>query len=70
MMSYLVVFLGAGVGGAMRHAMNIWIARYAGTHFPWHTLVINITGSIVMGGESFAGVICPGGFCVLGFNVR
>jgi CrcB protein len=49
MMSYLVVFVGAGVGGAMRHAMNIWVARFAGTHFPWHTLVINITGSMVMG---------------------
>jgi CrcB protein len=48
-MSYLVVFLGAGVGGAMRHAMNIWIARFAGTHFPLHTLVINVSGSLVMG---------------------
>jgi len=49
MMSYVVVFLGAGVGGAMRHAMNIWIARLAGTHFPLHTLAINVTGSLVMG---------------------
>ena len=49
MMGYLVVFLGAGVGGMMRHAMNIWIARFAGTHFPMHTLVINVTGSLVMG---------------------
>jgi CrcB protein len=49
MMAYLVVFLGAGVGGAMRHAINIWIARLAGTHFPMHTLVINVSGSLVMG---------------------
>jgi CrcB protein len=49
MMSYLVVFLGAGVGGALRHAMNIWIARLAGTHFPLHTLLINVSGSLVMG---------------------
>jgi CrcB protein len=49
MMSYVVVFLGAGVGGTMRHAMNIWIARLAGTHFPLHTLAINVTGSLVMG---------------------
>ena len=49
MMGYVVVFLGAGVGGMMRHAMNIWIARLAGTHFPMHTLVINVTGSLVMG---------------------
>jgi fluoride exporter len=49
MLSYLVVFLGAGIGGTVRHAMNIWVARLAGTHFPMHTLVINITGSLVMG---------------------
>ena len=49
MMSYVVVFLGAGVGGTMRHAMNIWIARLAGTHSPLHTLAINVTGSLVMG---------------------
>ena len=49
MLGYVVVFVGAGVGGTMRHAMNIWIARFAGTHFPYHTLAINITGSMVMG---------------------
>jgi CrcB protein len=49
MMGSLVVFVGAGVGGMLRHFLNIWIARLAGTHFPMHTFVINITGSIVMG---------------------
>ena len=49
MMSYVVVFVGAGLGGTLRHFMNIWIARLAGTHFPLHTLVINVTGSMVMG---------------------
>ena len=49
MLGYLVVFVGAGVGGAARHGMNIWVARLMGTHFPWHTLTINILGSLVMG---------------------
>jgi protein CrcB len=49
MMGYLVVFVGAGVGGAIRHGMNIWVARQMGTHFPWHTFLINISGSLVMG---------------------
>src|SRR5439155_20239769 len=31
------------------HAMNIWVARFMGTHFPFNTFVINITGSLVMG---------------------
>jgi CrcB protein len=49
MIGYVVVFVGAGVGGMVRHFMNIWVARLAGTHFPMHTLVINVTGSMVMG---------------------
>lgn len=49
MMGYLVVFVGAGVGGTIRHGMNIWVARFLGTHFPWHTFFINILGSLVMG---------------------
>jgi CrcB protein len=49
MLGYAVVFIGAGIGGACRHGMNIWVARLMGTHFPWHTLLINILGSLVMG---------------------
>ena len=49
MMAYLVVFIGAGVGGAVRHGVNIWVARLLGTHFPAHTLVINVVGSLTMG---------------------
>ncbi len=49
MIGYVVVFVGAGVGGMLRHFMNIWVAKLAGTHFPMHTFVINITGSMVMG---------------------
>jgi CrcB protein len=49
MLGYVVVFVGAGIGGAIRHAMNIWVARFLGTHFPWHTFFVNILGSLVMG---------------------
>jgi CrcB protein len=49
MIPYLAVFVGAGLGGAARHGMNIWVARLMGTHFPWHTFVINIVGSLAMG---------------------
>ena len=41
--------MGAGVGGAIRHGMNIWVARWLGSGFPFHTLIINIVGSLVMG---------------------
>ena len=34
MIGYLVVFVGAGLGGVLRHFLNICIARLAGPHFP------------------------------------
>ena len=49
MLGYLVVFIGAGVGGAVRHGVNIWAARLLGTGFPVGTLIINIAGSLTMG---------------------
>ena len=48
-MGYLIVFLGGGAGAAIRHGMNIGVARVLGTAFPYGTLIINVTGSFVMG---------------------
>jgi len=48
-MPYLIVFLGAGIGGAARHAVNTAAVRMMGYGFPWGTLTVNILGSIVMG---------------------
>ena len=45
----LWIALGGALGATLRHFMNIWIARMAGGDFPWHTMVINISGSFVMG---------------------
>jgi CrcB protein len=48
-MSYLLVFLGGGLGSTLRHIVNVVSARVLGTSFPYGTFVINITGSTVMG---------------------
>ena len=48
-MSYLLVFVGGGLGATLRHLINLTCARFMGTGFPWGTFVINITGSTVMG---------------------
>ena len=49
MAGFLIVFLGGGVGAALRHGVNLLSARLFGTAFPWHTLIENVTGSLVMG---------------------
>ncbi|MGC2084102.1 MAG: fluoride efflux transporter CrcB [Bradyrhizobium sp.] len=49
MFNYLLVFVGGGLGASLRHTVNIACARCIGVAFPWGTLIINITGSIVMG---------------------
>jgi CrcB protein len=48
-MSYLLVFVGGGLGATLRHLINVTCARYLGTGFPWGTFIINISGSTVMG---------------------
>jgi CrcB protein len=48
-MTYLIVFLGGGIGAALRHGVNIGAARLLGTTFPWGTFAVNVTGSFLMG---------------------
>lgn len=48
-MGYLIVFLGGGIGAALRHGVNLGAARLLGTAFPFGTLTVNVVGSIVMG---------------------
>ena len=48
-MGYLIVFAGAGFGGALRHGVNLASARFFGMGFPYGTLIVNILGSLLMG---------------------
>jgi len=46
---FAIVFLGGGLGAAIRHGVNLAGLRLLGPDFPYATMFINITGSLVMG---------------------
>jgi CrcB protein len=48
-MGFVIVFLGGGLGAALRHGVNIAASRLLGTAFPYGTLFINVAGSLAMG---------------------
>lgn len=48
-MNFILVFVGAGFGGMLRHAVNLLALRRLGPNFPYATLLINISGSLAMG---------------------
>jgi fluoride exporter len=48
-MGYAIVFLGGGLGAALRHGVNLGAARWLGPGFPFGTLIVNVTGSLIMG---------------------
>jgi fluoride exporter len=45
----LWVALGGGIGAVARHGVNVWSGRAFGAAFPWHTLIVNVSGCFVMG---------------------
>ena len=47
--AYVLVFLGAGLGGALRHGVNLAALHWLGSAFPYGIFAINVTGSLVMG---------------------
>ncbi|MBZ7922148.1 fluoride efflux transporter CrcB [Ensifer adhaerens] len=48
-MRFLLVFLGSGIGGVLRHGVGILAVRMLGAQFPFGTLAINVVGSALMG---------------------
>ena len=48
-MTYFWIFLGGGLGSIARFAGSGFIARQFGETFPWGTLLVNVTGSFVIG---------------------
>jgi fluoride exporter len=48
-LGFVVVFLGGGFGAALRHGINLAAVQLLGRSFPYGTMFINVSGSLVMG---------------------
>ena len=48
-MGYLAVFVGGGVGAALRHGVNRAALAWLGPAFPYGTLFVNVIGGLCMG---------------------
>lgn len=49
MQNYLVVFLGAGLGGIIRYWCSDFIYKIFPSNFPYGTLFVNVLGSFLIG---------------------
>jgi CrcB protein len=49
LMTYLWVAIGSALGGMARYWCSGFVARLIGEVFPWGTLIVNVSGSFVIG---------------------
>ena len=49
METFLIISLGAILGANARYWVGGWAAERFGTTFPYGTLIINVTGSLILG---------------------
>jgi len=47
--SYVWIFIGGGLGSIARFAASGMVARMFGETFPWGTIVVNVSGSFLIG---------------------
>ena len=69
---YLYLAAGGVLGTLARYGIGKWIGAQLGTDFPWHTFIINLSGSLLLGfalRASDALAIAPEtrGFVTVGF---
>ena len=68
MLSYLWIALGGALGTTARYWLSGVVAQSFGETFPWGTLVINVTGSFVIG--FFGALTGPDGRVFVGSTAR
>jgi CrcB protein len=66
--TYLWIALGSAVGGAARYGCAGLAARWLGVSFPWGTLIVNVSGSLLIG--LLATAMAPDGRLLAGPDAR
>ena len=66
--NYLYVALGGAFGSVARFWLSGMVARHFGETFPWGTLIVNVTGSFIIG--FFAALTSPDGRWFVGPGFR
>jgi fluoride exporter len=65
---YVWIMLGSALGGAARYFVSGLIATFVGETFPWGTILVNVSGSFVIG--FFATLTGPDGRVFASTEVR
>jgi len=55
-MLYVMVGIGGAVGAMLRHGLSGWAMGLLGSGFPYGTLMVNVTGSLLIGAVLQAGM--------------
>ena len=48
-MNYILVIIGAGIGGGLRYFISDFSSKVLPIYFPFGTLIVNILGSLLLG---------------------
>ena len=68
MQTYLWIAIGSALGGMGRYWVSGIVARLFGETFPWGTIIVNVSGSFVIG--FFGTLTAPDGRLLVSANVR
>src|SRR6516162_6685899 len=66
--TYLWIMVGSALGGGGRYWLSGFVASHFGETFPWGTLIVNVSGSFVIG--FFSTITGPDGRYLVGSTVR
>jgi CrcB protein len=68
MTNYRLVAAGSAVGGMARYGLSGLAGRWFGETFPWGTMLVNVSGSLIIG--LIATLVAPDGRLLVGPEAR